>query len=166
MKFFLLLPILFLWGCSSYRDIGKPDQSLKGEAAKQEVDRFSLWSKSYLSLNTNLQMGPKAKSYSLESVSPVIKEISPGSVEKLKKFESIDKTKWNIFITAGTLFVLSFVNPNQNQKSQLKWAAIIFETIGISIHLYQINEIRQIPRIYNHDLNEIFFPSISWSKNI
>jgi hypothetical protein len=160
-----LFSLLFLMSCAQHRPVTRPNYSLKREAARQEVDRFTMWSKPFVSLRSNFEMGPKARSYPAEDLFEMIQEVSPTSQKSIDRFKKWQHRKWLVVTFAGVLWGLGTINPKDSQKNQMQMLGYALGLYGLGIHLYQIHQLRKIPDRYNKDLNQRFFPSVSWTTN-
>jgi hypothetical protein len=165
MQLYLIILSVILISCSSHRKIDKPNFELRQEAARQEIDRFALWSKPYLSVHSDFEFGPKAKRIAYAEAAPLIREVSPRSKTYLDRYEKWQMRKWLALTFSGVSYLLGSMNPNEVQKKQMQIFAVISGSYGLGIHFYQIHQLRQVPPRFNKDLNEKFFPTLNWSSS-
>ena len=83
LRIMLVLPLILLTqGCATYNGAG-PNLSLKGDAAKQEYEKFKM--SQTFSTGRGVQLGRDGPAYSRDSLRPIMADISPDAIASLDR---------------------------------------------------------------------------------
>ncbi len=150
-----------LTGCVTHYQGPTPDFSLKGEAAQKEIEKFQFHFSWWTPAPGFFFMGPKdaADIYTGDSVKPVMRAVSPESLELEKKAMTWEYVRLGV-LGAGLVYIFA----DRGDWEESDWAAfggILAVSAGIGFYGGSLHK-DAIDR-YNRDLKEKFTPGLSYN---
>jgi len=163
--FFRLLfasTLIFVQGCvtSPVDYTGPhPDFSLKGEATQTEIKKFSL-NDSYWA-GYPFEMGPQDTKYTLRSLRPIIKDVSPAADRKYSHLETLGIVELSLLAGTVGFFIAGTIAPEGSTRTALYTAELACAIPGIFVLPFVNSGIAtSAAKTYNRDLKERFTPGL------
>lgn len=163
IKLFMLL--LLTISCTTARkwDGKDPDLTLTGEAARQELDNYTFKEEGLFSQRTGFRMGPLETLYSLDSIAPMMKRVTPAKTEKIETIQRGLKVNKAVGWTSLALLVAGSMLQDDLQMTLMSiggfgalwWA-------GRDTWLRW--QLTTLSPQYNDELATRFAPRFSWNK--
>src|SRR4051812_21028886 len=101
----LLLSVCMITGCASTYEGKGPDYTLTAEAAKFEIENFSMNHSFFRHTATAVEMGPKSTLYTVSSLKPLIAHVSFDASEKFENAGSWFLASWLLLGIAVGVFL-------------------------------------------------------------
>ncbi|MCJ8275815.1 MAG: hypothetical protein HRT44_04665 [Bdellovibrionales bacterium] len=158
------LPLLFLVAaCATQYKGPSPDFSLKGEAAEKEIENFSLSESYWGQAPGAVYMGPEKNFYYLNSVRPIINDVSPIANQKIK---TAHKWAWagNILMW-GALAYLAAIIIDDGSEFGSDERTVYYSIIGASFATGFVSSgyMQSAVKQYNRDLRARFTPKLTYN---
>jgi hypothetical protein len=169
MIFRTLLSILLIltttMGCAHFATYGgqKPNFSLTGNAAKEEIHRFRLEEDNFWTCDFPcFENDPLKRQHTWESILPLIESVSPEAVKSYRKAQTLRKVQLYLLGVGVGGLVAGLI-----AKDNVKQTYLAISTIGsissIGTGMYAAWTLSTIPEIYNRDLGKKFSPVVGWN---
>lgn len=155
---------LFLGGCITDYKGREPDFTLKGAAAQNEYERFHFDESYWVQSPIAFTMGPEDRAipYTVDSLKPMIKEVSPEAWDIYKRSRIWRQAGWYSLVGAGIILVSAYADGDGKFFSRDQSVAY-YSLIGLSFGfaLVQPYFISRAAERYNEDLKKKFTPALS-----
>jgi hypothetical protein len=158
----LILSIAFLVSCASTYKGPKPDFSKTGDAAQEEIKKYSFeedyWTQGYF-----YRMGPDRQALTLGSLRPVIESTSTSATELLDKGE-----KWHQAALVGIgVAIVSIVGAsmshNHSVQNPLYGVSIAGSAFSLTSSFISAAKLKDGAVQFNKDLRSKFNPKITYN---
>lgn len=152
----ILIACAMLSGCATAYEGPHPDFSKTGAGAKAEYEKFE-FGESYGDVNLYAATMGK-KSYYVDTVDPIAKEVSPAWTTRLNKMKVAEYVSWGILAaTLATIFM-----PQDSWGHQTGYWIGLGALLGTGIYI-NVTGIHAAVE-YNQDLKSKFTPALAVSK--
>lgn len=161
---FLLIVSIFFSGCISNYKGREPDFTLKGAEAQKEYDKFHFDEGYWFQSSVAFTMGPErtAVPYKVESLKPIIKEVSPEAWDIYKRSRVWRQVGGISLLAAGGLLIAMAVDSNHGSWSKdqtIGYYSLLGISLGTSfaVPFFMSSSAER----YNQDLRRKFTPALS-----
>lgn len=161
----ILLILLTLGGCATARkwDGKDPNFQLTNEAARQELDNYTFREEGIFSQYEGFKMGPQERLYSLSSLEPMMKRVTPATSESVATIQRGLKLNkivgWTslAFLVAGSML-------QDDLQVMLLGAGGFGAAWWAGRNTWLRWQLTKIGPAYNDELESRFAPRFSWIK--
>lgn len=158
-----ILPILSIGCVTEYKGSG-PNLDLKGAQAEDEIKKFSL-EEAYWSQGPFLRYSEEKTAYTIESVSPFIKKVSP---EASRKIETVMVWRQAQLITLGigiVGLVAGLSATDASTQNSFYNLSLLGSCSSIAVGFVWPGMLASAASQYNQDLRKGFTPSLGMNFN-
>jgi len=162
----LLLLLCLGVSCTTTRKWDGPDPNftLSGEAARQELDRYTVVENGLTSQRQGFYMGPRQQLYSFESLTPMMKRITPETADRAAHIQRGFKLNRIVGWTSLAMLVAGSMVQDDLQMGLLSLGG--FGAVWwAGRDTYLRWQLTKISPSYNDELQSKFAPRFSWIKH-
>lgn len=153
MNAFLLVLLLLVQSCASKRISEKPNFNLSGKEAEKEIKKYKL---RFVNIYYGGFDDELFKNFNTKELRPLMKEVSPKSLEMLEKTKVKEMINWGILAFGLSTF---FVKDSDGKQPLYWWGLGSIIGYGIYINI----ERDKVADQFNEDLKGKFIPSVGYS---
>lgn len=163
----LLFPLILFVSvsCTTTRTWDGPDPNftLHGEPARQELDHYTLREDGFFHQRQGFYMGPRERLYSLESLTPMMKRVTPETAQTASRIERGFKLNRIVGWTSLALLVAGSMVQDDLQVTLvgLGGTGAIWWAGRDSWLRWQLTKVSPA---FNDELQSKFAPRFSWNK--
>lgn len=154
MKHLLIMATLLLTSCATINTYNgeKPNLKLTGEKRELELEKFHLADSYFSNGYKVLTMGPDRTLYTLESLKPIIEEVSPEAIKQARYASYASYTQIILLSAAFTILVTDFEVGEWSNAKETTYYSLLASSLGAGfVSMYFT---KNISTHFNNDLKE------------